>query len=119
MLKHPWLELDSAKHAADSPLGATLVQRLQRFQTYDKFKQARRGPAWRARAQAAGSFPQYRSPVQMQRPHLHVSCLTSLLIPFWRVPTAVHHRSLALPLVMVTIEVVYFCHRNYRGKLEC
>ena len=41
-LKHPWLKLDSATHAASAPLGASLVQRLQRFHTYDKFKQARR-----------------------------------------------------------------------------
>lgn len=43
-LSHPWLKLDSATHAAAAPLGASIVQRLQRFHTYDKFKQARRSP---------------------------------------------------------------------------
>ena len=38
-LRHPWLQLKSAQHASDEPLGPSIVQRLQRFHTYNKFKQ--------------------------------------------------------------------------------
>ena len=36
-LRHPWLQLES--RTEDPPLGDSIVQRLQRFHTYDKFKQ--------------------------------------------------------------------------------
>ena len=32
-LRHPWLQLESVQHAADQPLGPSIVQRLQRFHT--------------------------------------------------------------------------------------
>ena len=38
-LRHPWLQLESVQHASDEPLGPSIVQRLQRFHTYNKFKQ--------------------------------------------------------------------------------
>ncbi len=38
-LRHSWLQLESAQHASDEPLGSSIVQRLQRFHTYNKFKQ--------------------------------------------------------------------------------
>ena len=38
-LSHPWLKLDSATHAAAAPLGASIVQRLQRFGTYGRLQQ--------------------------------------------------------------------------------
>lgn len=68
-LQHPWLQDEAQQAGGDAPLGASIVQRLQRFGTYSRLKRAalrtvashvpqvRRRRAARAAAPAPGGRP--------------------------------------------------------------